>query len=89
VLLRHLQHMDKVPHCSVCSGSLHASSQDLALQTITLAASVKAEWVLGKTKMSKLYTYQDGIWVSTQRLEKEGLLVRAELDFTLFMMVYR
>jgi hypothetical protein len=84
ILLRHRRHCEKVSQCPVCTDSLHASAQDLALQTITLAASAEAERMLGKTKMSQLYTCQDGIWVSTQRLEKEGLLEKVDLDFTPF-----
>jgi hypothetical protein len=54
------------------------------MQCVTLAASAQAEQKLGKPKLIKQFTHRDGIWYTSQRLEKEGLIEKADLDFSPF-----
>jgi hypothetical protein len=72
------------PDCCVCTNRLNEESESRALLTIMRTASSQAEAALGSAKLSKKCTLQDGIWYSSQRLEREGLLEIADLDFTAF-----
>jgi hypothetical protein len=70
--------------CCVCTNRLAQESDAKALFSVIRAASVQAEALLGKTKLLKKCTLQDDIWYSSQRLEREGLLETADLDFSAF-----
>jgi hypothetical protein len=54
------------------------------MRTVTLAASEEAEAVAGRQKLSRICSEQNGVWVSAHRLEKEGCLDTADLDFSPF-----
>ena len=68
----------------MCNGREDQESIRRALQLVTLTASAQAEKALGKLRLQKMCTLQSGIWYSSQRLEKEGLLETADLDFEAF-----
>jgi len=70
--------------CSVCSGQEEQESMRRALRYVTLVASAQAQNAMGREKIRKQCTLRDGVWYSSQRLEKEGLLDVADLDFQAF-----
>ena len=70
--------------CCICNGTLDTVSSEKALHTVMIAASAQAEYSMGNSKLSKKCSQKDGVWYSSQRLEKEGLLTTADLDFTAF-----
>ena len=84
---RHVVHRGaEVPEqgCYVCSGQEEQESRKRALRLVTLTASAQAERALGMLKLQKQCTLRGGIWYSSSRLEKEGLLDQADLDFQAF-----
>jgi len=70
--------------CPVCNSNLPLAVEQLALKAITRAASFETEQAVGKVKLAKTCRQQDGVWFSSQRLEKEGLIDIADLDVTPF-----
>ena len=80
----HSQEEQPVEGCPVCNGREDQESSRRALQLVTLTASAQAEKALGKPRLQKMCTLRSGIWYSSQRLEKEGLLETADLDFEAF-----
>ena len=84
---RHVVHRDaEQPEegCSVCSGQEEQDSMARAIRHVTLVASAQAQNALGREKLRKLCTLRGGVWYSSQRLGKEGLLDVADLDFQPF-----
>lgn len=86
ILLRHRNHSKSVPadNCSACKGLVDAHAFDMARAAITIAASAEAEAALGKRQLAKRCVFRDGVWISSRRLEKEGFVDTADLDFTPF-----
>jgi hypothetical protein len=68
----------------VCNEQLDQEASRKALFLVTLTASAQAEQALGKLKLQKQCSLHEGVWYSSQRLEKEGLLEMADLDFNAF-----
>jgi hypothetical protein len=84
--LRHRRHKDPTltPNCPVCKGTLRAEVSRMVSSTLQVAASAEAEAALGSSKLSKQCTKSRGIWYTSRRLEKEGLMDVADLDFDPF-----
>jgi len=70
--------------CPVCSGSEDLESRKRAFRLVSLTASAQAERAIGQLKLQKTCTLQGGIWYSSRRLQKEGLLETRDLDFNAF-----
>jgi hypothetical protein len=84
---RHVVHHNAdqpVDGCCVCNGKLEQEASKRALHLVTLTASAQAEMILGKLKLQKQCSLKEGIWYASQRLEKEGSLEAADLDFNAF-----
>lgn len=84
---KHMVHKDTnqpVPSCYVCSGLENEEASRRALHLVTLSASAQAQKALGVSKLQKQCSLREGIWFSSQRLEKEGLTDTKDLDFDAF-----
>jgi len=83
-LMQHRRHSSPKLSCLVCNDHLTKAAHGLALHTIELVASEEAEGALGATKIARTCVKENGVWVATRRLEKEGLLQVEDLDFSPF-----
>lgn len=73
-----------IPECPICASQEDQEAKAQALKLIMVSASTQAQNALGKQMLQKQYTFERGIWYSSQRLEKEGLTNKADLDFDAF-----
>ena len=74
----------RVPGCPVCNETLEPDITRITSDVISRYASRQARKAPGGRKLLKDCTFKDGIWYATQRLNKEGLLDTADLDFQAF-----
>ena len=81
---RHMPNAQPVPACPVCTETLEADITRITADVISRYASRQVTKVAGKQRLLRNCTKKDGIWYSTQRLSKEGLLDTADLDFSPF-----
>ena len=86
LLLLHRRHDAANPKlsCTACTGRLAEAASNLALQTVVQAGSEESEFWVGRQQLSKIVTLQSGVWYTSRRLEKEGLVEYADLDFAPF-----
>jgi hypothetical protein len=70
--------------CCTCDGQLDLETCRRALHCVSLTASAQDEQNLCIPKLFERFTQREYIWYSLVRLEKEGLIEMADLDFNVF-----
>jgi hypothetical protein len=70
--------------CGMCDGQLDLETSRRALHCVSLTASAQDKQRLCIPKLLERFTQRESIWYSSVRLEKEGLIEMADLDFNVF-----